>query len=155
VKAAFAGDAYYVGSSDSKTAIVFAFPSSGVFTLGDTSAVPSTTVNWWNQNWNLLNSLSGGAAPPAFKGFLATVTLPSTTPANLCSSNWTTSGGNSPPPPATVPSYMGVVVTSKITKAGNNLNGNYVKIVVVQTNPGYAPGPMNSGTGTIVATFCP
>jgi hypothetical protein len=155
VKAALAGDAFYVGSSDSKTAIVFAFPSSGVFTLGDNSAVPSTTVNWWNQNWNLVNSLSGGAAPPAFKGFLATVTLPSTTPANLCTSNWTTSGGNSPPPPATVPAYMGVVVSSKITKTGNNLNGNYMKIVVVQTNPGYAPGPVNSGTGTIVATFCP
>jgi hypothetical protein len=25
----------------------------------------------------------------------------------------------------------------------------------VQTNAGYAPGPSNSGTGTIVATFCP
>ncbi len=68
---------------------------------------------------------------------------------------WTTGGGNSPPPPATVPAYMGVIVASQITKApGSIINGSYVKIVVVKTNPGYAPGPMNAGTGMIVATFC-
>ena len=41
-----------------------------------------------------------------------------------------------------------------MTKAGATINGNYIKIVVVKTGPGYAPGPENSGTGTIVATFC-
>jgi hypothetical protein len=50
---------------------------------------------------------------------------------------------------------MGVIVASKITKKGNTISGNYAKIVVVKTDPGYAPGPQNSGTGTIVATFCP
>jgi IPT/TIG domain-containing protein/Big-like domain-containing protein len=157
VGASFAGDAYYQASSATKTAIVFAFPSSGVFTLGDLTvagASPSTTVTWWNKDWYLLNSLSGGQAPPPFKGFVVSTTLPNTTPANVCSSAWTTSGGNSPPPPATVPSYMGVIVTKKITKSGNTINGSYFKIVVVKTDPGYAPGPNNSGTGKIVATFC-
>jgi hypothetical protein len=51
---------------------------------------------------------------------------------------------------------MGVIVTGKVKKApGNTAAGNYAKIVIVKTNPGYAPGPLNSGTGTIVATFCP
>jgi Pro-kumamolisin, activation domain/Bacterial Ig-like domain (group 3)/Subtilase family len=157
VSASFAGDAFYQASTATATAIVFAFPSAGVFTLGDltvAAADPSTTVTWWSNNWYLLNTLSGGTAPSPFKGFVGVVTLPTTTPANVCSGTWGTTGGNSPPPPPTVPSYMGVIVATKITKPRNTLNGNYVKIVVVKTNPGYAPGPQNAGTGTIVATFC-
>jgi IPT/TIG domain/Bacterial Ig-like domain (group 3) len=157
VGASFAGDAYYQAASASTTAIVFAFPSTGVFTLGNltvASATPTTTVNWWNNNWYLLNSLSGGTAPPPFKGFVAAVTLPTTTPADICSGSWSSGGGNSPPPPATVPSYMGVAVAGKVTKSGNTINGSYAKIVVVKTDPGYAPGPQNAGTGKIVATFC-
>ena len=157
VGASFAGDANYKPATDTKTAIVFAFPSSGVFTLGNltVAGAGSSTVTWWSNNWYLLNSLSGGPAPSPFKGFVGTVTLPNKSPANVCSGNWSTSGGNSPPPPATVPSYMGVIVASNITKKGNTISGNYAKIVVVKTDPGYAPGPQNSGTGTIVATFCP
>jgi Bacterial Ig-like domain (group 3) len=156
--ASFAGDAYYLPSGDStKTATVFAFPSSGAFALGDltVAGAGSSTVTWWSSQWSSMNSLSGGAAPAAFKGFASVVTLPTTSPANVCSGDWTSSGGNSPPPPATVPSYMGVIVPTKITKSGSTIEGNYVKIVVVKTNPGYAPDPANRGTGTIVATFCP
>jgi hypothetical protein len=158
LSASFTGDSYYTSSSATANVIVFAFPDSGVFTLGDSTvaaATPSTTVTWWNSDWYLHNSLSGGQAPAAFKGFAGVVTLPTSSPADFCSGNWTTGGGNSPPPPATVPSYMGVVVSSKVTKApGSTITGHYIKIVVIKTNPGYAPGPMNSGTGTIVATFC-
>jgi len=50
---------------------------------------------------------------------------------------------------------MGVLVTSKVTKSGSTISGNFAKIVVVKINPGYAPNPMNAGTGTIVATYCP
>jgi hypothetical protein len=50
---------------------------------------------------------------------------------------------------------MGVVVTSKVTKPGTTVMGNYSKIVVVKVNPGYAPNPFSHGTGKIVATFCP
>jgi hypothetical protein len=159
VSASFAGDGYYQAVSASKSAIVFAFPSTGVFALGDLtvgSASSSTTVTWWSNNWYLLDSLSGGIAPSAFKGFVQTVTLPNSTPATICSGKWTTPGGNSATPPSSVPSYMGVIVTSKVNKApGNTVAGDYAEIVVVKTNPGYAPGPMNAGTGTIVATFCP
>lgn len=157
VGATFAGDAHYAASSDSKTAIVFAFPSTGAFALGDktvATATPSTTVTWWADTWSSLNTLSGGAAPPNFKGFATTVTLPTKTPPTICGSNWTTSTGNSPPPPATVPSYMGTLVTSKVTKSGNKISGNTVSIVVVKTNPGYSPSPLNHGTGQIVAKFC-
>jgi hypothetical protein len=157
VGASFAGDAHYAASSASKAAIVFAFPSNGVFTLGDktvASATPSTTVTWWADTWSSLNSLTGGAAPNPFKGFVATVTLPTTTPPLSCGSPWTTSPGSSPPPPGSVPSYMGTLVTSKVTKSGSTISGNAVGIVVVKTNPGYSTNPANHGTGQIVAKFC-
>lgn len=157
VSASFAGNVDYQAASSSESAIVFAFPGSGAFALGDTTvaATSTGTVTWWSNNWYLLNNLSGGTAPPAFKGFVATIGLPATTPAGACSGTWTTSGGNSATPPSTVPSYMGVIVTSHVTKPpGNVAAGSYVKIVVVKTNGGYAPGPTNSGTGTVVATFC-
>jgi hypothetical protein len=49
---------------------------------------------------------------------------------------------------------MGVIVTSRVTKAGNDVSGKIAHIVVVQTNPGYDRSPGHAGTGTIVATYC-
>jgi hypothetical protein len=49
---------------------------------------------------------------------------------------------------------MGVVVSSTISKSGATISGNVPKIVVVTTNPGYAPNPGHPGTGTVVAVFC-
>jgi hypothetical protein len=159
VGASFAGNAYYQGSSASTTAIVFAFATRGAFTLGDktvATATASTTVTWWADVWSSLNLLTGGPAPASDKGFAANITLPTTTPVTpgKCTPNWTTTGGNSPPPTSGVPSYMGVVVTSNVTKNGSSIGGNTVHIVVVKTNPGYGPSPANHGTGTIVATYC-
>jgi hypothetical protein len=45
-------------------------------------------------------------------------------------------------------------VTSKVVKFGNGIAGNTVHIVVVETNPGYAPNPSSHGTGKIVAQYC-
>ncbi len=157
VGASFAGDRYYAPSSATKTAIAFTFPSRGAFTLGDqtvASASATTPVTWWADNWSSLNSVSAGPAPSALKGFAANIRLPTTTPAAQCASSWTTTGGDSSPPPSTVPSYMGTVVTSAVTKSGATISGNPVKIVVVKTNPGYVPNPGHHGTGTIIATYC-
>lgn len=160
LKAEFAGDTYYEPSSDTgKTAIVFAFPSYGAFMLGDdtvAAATPSTVVTWWDSNWSAASDLSGGDNPPAFKGFADNVvSLPTTSPAANCKGIWTTRSGNSAPPTTGVPSYMGVLVTSQVTKSGATITGDFSEIVVVITDPGYRPGPGHSGTGRIVATFCP
>jgi hypothetical protein len=159
LSATFAGDAYYLPSSDTgKTATVFAFPSRGAFTLGNNTvaaAGPTTTVTWWHDTWPSFNSLSGGVAPSSFKGFAGAVTtLPSTSPVNVCGSTFRTSSGNSPPPTSGVPSYMGVLVASSVTKSGTTINGTWAKIVVVRVDPGYSPSPGRSGRGKIVATFC-
>src|SRR6266849_4415907 len=133
LKADFAGDAYYLPSADTgKTAIVFAFPSHGAFALGDdtvAAATPSTVVTWWDSSWSKLVDLSSGDSPSGFKGFADTVvTLPTTSPANSCGSTWTTTPGNSPPPTTDVPSYMGVIVTSSVTKSGATVGGNFSEI---------------------------
>ncbi len=156
----FAGDTYYLPSSDTgRTATVFAFPSSGVFVLGDrtvASAGSAGTVTWWGAGWASLNSLTGGSAPSAFKGFAPTAPdLPTSSPPSGCGGTWTTSGGNSSSPVSTIPSYMGVVVASTAKKSGSTISGNSVKIVVVRTNAGYAANPGHAGTGTVVATYCP
>jgi hypothetical protein len=156
LKADFAGDVFYLPSSDAtKQAIVFAFPARGDFAIGDktaASATPSTVVTFWGSGWSGLNALTGGVAPSSFKGFTATL---STNPP-VCGGTWTTNTGNSPPPPnGPLPSYMGVIVTSSVTKVGSDLRGNIVKIVVVTPNPGYSPGAGHDGTGKIVATYCP
>ena len=150
----FAGDAFYLPSSASATAVVFAFPSRGAYVLGDVSASGSGAVTFWGSQWAATNTVSGGSAPPAFKGFAGTVTLPTSTPPASCGSAWTTTGGNSPPPTAVVPSFMGVLVSSSTDKSGSTISGNTVKIVVVQVNSGFAGNPGHAGTGTIVATFC-
>lgn len=158
LSAAFAGDAYYQPSSDtSQKAIVFAFPSRGAFTLGDgtvATATPTTTVTWWADIWPKLNALSGGQAPASFKGFAGTISLPTGTPPAACTANWTTTTGNSPPPVSDIPSYMGVVVPTHVTKSGSGVAGDTVHIVVVKVNPGYQPDPADHGTGTVVAVYC-
>jgi hypothetical protein len=158
LEASFAGDEYYLPSSDaSKTAIVFSFPSRGAFDLGDATvgvAPPGLAVTWWSAGWPDENGLSGGFAPPAFKGFVANVPLPTSTPPAACAGPWTTPAGNSPPPPVSVPSYMGVLVSSSVSKSGATISGDTMHIVVVKTDSGYTPDPGHHGTGTIVATYC-
>jgi len=159
ISATFAGDSNYRGSSATASAIVFAFPSRGDFALGDQTAAaagPTKVVTWWGDTWTQVNALTGGAAPSSFKGFEGSVaSLPTggSQPAT-CSGTTQTTGGNSPPPTSGVPSYMGVVVTAHTGKTGNAITGDFVHIVVVHVNPGYAPTPDHPGTGTIVATYC-
>jgi uncharacterized repeat protein (TIGR01451 family) len=152
-KAEFFGDTFYLPSSGTASGFVFAFPSRGDFVLGDTTvagAGPSTSLTFWGAQWSALNVLTGGAAPTAFKGFAGT---PSTTPPS-CGGTWTTAPGNSSNPVSSIPSYMGVIVSSHVTQSGSTISGDIAKIVVVKTDPGYSTNPGHPGTGTLVATYC-
>jgi hypothetical protein len=121
----------------------------GDFVIGDENAALGTKVTFWGAKWWKLNSLSGGPTPTAFKGF----ENESTTAA--CGKNWTTEPGNStPPPPGPLPEKIIVIVSSKISKSGSEIKGDTVHVVVVKTNPGYAPNPGHAGTGTVVSLIC-
>jgi hypothetical protein len=121
---------------------------SGVFfVIGNLNAVPGNTVNFWGAQWASLNSLSGGIAPNAFKGFAGTGT-------QSCGGTWTSQPGDSSNPPATVPPFMAVIASSSVTKSGSVITGDVSNIVIVSTNPGYGPAPGHAGTGTVVAVLC-
>ncbi len=151
VTATFAGDAYYLPSSDAKTVIIFAFPSHGIFTIGDESLAPTSgAVTYWDAQWSKLNTLSTGSAPSSFKGFADSTS--STPPA--CGGSWTSSGGTSSSPVGSVPAYMGTAVVSSVVKQGSQISGNIVHIVVVVTVPGYQPNAGHAGTGAVIATYC-
>jgi hypothetical protein len=49
---------------------------------------------------------------------------------------------------------MTVIGSSKISKSGSAISGDTVHVVVVKTNPGYAPNPGHAGTGTVVRQVC-
>lgn len=107
-----------------------------------------TAVTFWSAQWDKQNTLTGGPAPASFKGFEDSTAKPA------CGTPWTTSPGNSSSPPAGIPSFLGVIVASSISKSGPAITGDSVHIVVVKTNPGYAPNPGHAGTGTIAGVFC-
>ena len=118
--------------------------------IGNLNSAVGTPVEFWGAQWANLNSLSGGLAPDAFKGF---ANMTSTTPP-ACSGMWITDPGNSSDPPATVPSFMAVIVSSSISQSGSTISGNIPKIVIVKTDPGYKQNPGHAGTGTVVAVLC-
>jgi len=143
----FAGDPFYLPSSDSESVIIFSFLARGSMIIGNLNSATGTAVNFWGPQWSTTNRLSGGAAPSAFKGFAGTSP-------QSCGGSWISTPGDSAAPPATVPSYMGVIVSSSVVMSGTNITGNVPMIVVVKTDPGYGPAVGHIGTGTVVAVFC-
>jgi uncharacterized repeat protein (TIGR01451 family) len=136
-------------NSSTSVASVYGVPAHGNFVIGDNSAAVGSSVTFWGARWWRLNSLSGGAAPAAFKGFAST---PSSV---TCGTGWSTRPGNSSHPPAgPLPTHMAVIVSSSIGRSGSTISGNTVHVVIVRTNPGYGPDPGHPGTGTVVAQIC-
>jgi hypothetical protein len=105
-------------------------------------------VTFFGSQWDKDNPLTGGSAPSSFKGF---ATEPGNPP--RCGVGFTADPGNSGAPPATVPSYMGTLVTSKVTTSGSSITGTVVHLVVVKTSS-YGASPGHGGQGTVVATIC-
>jgi hypothetical protein len=148
VTANFAGDGFYLPSSATEPVILFAFLAQGSMIVGNLNAAPGTAVEFWGAQWAKVNSLSGGSAPNAFKGFASTAP-------QSCGGGWSSDPGNSSGPPASLPSYMGVIASSSVSQSGSAISGNVPGIIVVKTNSGYGPSPGHAGTGMVVAVFCP
>lgn len=144
----FAGDTNFMSATNKQTALVFAGIAHGSFVIGDQNAAMGSSVTFWGAQWWMQNSLSGGTAPAAFKGFENSLAMPS------CGQTWTTNPGNSSGPPATVPAYMSVVVSSSVSQSGSVITGNVQEVVIVKTNSGYAADPGHPGTGEVVAVVC-
>jgi hypothetical protein len=150
VTAMITDDGGSTASTSGCSVVVFAFaPGGGSFVIGDGNSATGTSVNFWGPQWRHTNTLSGGSAPAAFKGFAENPTTPT------CGISWSTDPGNSTPPPeGPLPSYMGVIVTSSTTKSGSTISGDTPHVVVVATNSGYQPNVGHPGTGVVVAQVC-
>lgn len=141
----FAQDDTYLGATFTRTVFLASFATGGAFVIGDLDT--QGAVSFWGAQWSKENHLSRSDAPPSFKGW-AQGTFTSSGNAT-----WSTDPGNSPPPPAApLPAYMAVIQTGSTSKAGSLIVGDIVHVVVVKTDPGYAPNAGHDGTGTIVAT---
>jgi RHS repeat-associated protein len=120
-------------------------------------------VNFWGSQW--ASQVTGGdyQAAASFKGYA----IPAATPVALCeptahtsgspqldASCWTSKPGNSQPP-ATLPAYIGVIVSTSIAKQGSTIYGNIAALVVVQVDPGspYGSDPGHPGSGTVAAVI--
>ena len=127
----------------------FQLPNGGMFVVGDQADLTNgATLYFWGAQWSQNNQTSGGSSPNGFKGF------ENTTSTTSCSGVWTSTSGGSSSPPATLPEYMAVIVSSSIQKNGPVISGDVKKLVIVRTNPGYAPTPDHPGTGQVVAILC-
>jgi hypothetical protein len=126
--------------------LLFAYPAGGNFVIGDVRT--GTHVTFWDAQWAKTNTLSTGAAPADFKGFVNNPEVPS------CGGAWTSRPGNSSNPPSSVPNYMALVVSSHVNQSGSTLSGDIQHVVIVHTDPGYADNPGHAGTGEVVATLC-
>ena len=142
-----------VGGSTATTSCTFligAATAGGSFVIGDVNSAVGTAVTFWGAQWSKLNSLSGGPAPAAFKGF---ANNPSNNPA--CGQSWSTGPGGSPdPPPPPLPAFILVRVASSISKSGSTIAGNTPHVVVVEVDPGYDNNPGHPGTGTVAGVLC-
>jgi hypothetical protein len=138
------------------TGLPFAFATGNgaAFVIGDLEAGLGNHVTWWSSQWAKINLMSGGAPPNAMKGFAGFEDNFLGLPPPNCGGTWSTDPGNSTPPPPSVPKFMGVIVSSMVTQSGSIISGNIKQVVVVQTDPGYAPNPGNPGTGTEIAIVC-
>jgi hypothetical protein len=150
VEASVSNPAGTITSNDVQVNWTVSFaPGGGAFVIGDQSSSVGANVTFWGAQWASLNSLSNGTAPSSFKGFALRPRVPS------CGAAWSADPGNSSPPPAgPLPQYMAVIVTSSVTKSGSTINGDTPHIVIVKTNPGYAPDPGHAGTGVVVSRVC-
>jgi hypothetical protein len=117
------------------------------FVIGDNNAVVGKQITFWGAQWAKDNSLTGGTAPSAFKGFAASGS-------QGCGSVWSSAPGDSSNPPDTVSPFIAVIVSNSIAQSGSTITGDVSKIVVVHTDPGYGPAPGHAGIGTVVSVVC-
>jgi hypothetical protein len=137
---------YLPSDANTVSKLIFGLASGGgTFVIGDNNATLNNQVMFWGAQWEKNNSMTGGSSNNSFKGYAISPAVPTV------GAMFTSAPGNSAPPPAGVPQYVGIIVTSKVTKSGSNITGTIVKLVVVKVDPGYQGNPGHAGTGKIVA----
>ncbi|HVG08307.1 MAG TPA: fibronectin type III domain-containing protein [Thermoanaerobaculia bacterium] len=156
LEAGFSGDTFYGPASDRLGQLLVYGRGQFVVWGGNASTLAASltlgqTYQFWGSQW--ANQVSKGnfdyAANPSFKGYVDYV-FPDT-------SSWRTRPANSRQPPATVPSYMSVILTTRVTKEGDVESGNIAGtgIVRVLDPAAYVPDPGHPAFGVLLAILPP
>jgi RHS repeat-associated protein len=158
----FDGDGCY--NSASATAEVMTYlPAAFVVWGGNATALSlGQRVNFWGHSWASQVTAGDYQAHGDFKGYADTVNQyricqsdarTHGTP-RLTDSCWSTKPGQSFPP-TTIPTYIGVIVSTSIDKSGPRDYGNIAALIVVKVDPepAYGPTPGKPGFGTISAVI--
>jgi hypothetical protein len=155
-----ATDTNGLSSSDQTfTVDIFAYPRTGQFVLGDAAVAralitqPAALVTFWSPLWAKFNPLTSAPLTLAPQNFRGWASAASASPP-VCGGTWTATAAYQSPAPSSVPSYMGVVVSSSVTETPVKISGNITRIVIVKTSPGYSNAQGRYGTGIIVGTVC-
>jgi hypothetical protein len=145
--AAFGGDTTFGASSTSVATLVFRYLDGQSFAVGDRSATIGATVTYFGVEWTKWNALSNTAKPtPLFRGLAAHLASDPAQPG----STWSASPADEASPPSSVPSYMAVLITSRVDRSGAQISGDVTRLAVIQTNPGYSRTETRA-TGRLVA----
>jgi hypothetical protein len=143
LSAGFGGDGYYRPAQTAAQVLLYAFPDQGVFVVGDRTN--PNGVDFFDSDWWKANSLSGGPAPASFKGYADGYS------ALAAGGTWTASPGGSNKAPAEVPSYMGVVIASRVTAdASGVITGDIQRIAILHVDH-YVRTVGQSGSGSLLS----
>ncbi len=160
VKASFAGDAGHAPASAEASTLRFLPTGFTVWGGNSPGLNPGQRVNFWGDAW--AQQVTGGdyGAQAEFKGWAsASAAFALCQPAArtrgtplLTPGCWASKAGNSSPP-ATLPEYVGVLVTTAVAKDKGEVYGNVAALAVVrvESESAYGPVPGKPAWGTLVA----
>lgn len=140
--ASFGGSAYYLPSSDSQGPLYVYRPTNFVIWGGNAEGVQvDQQYQFWGSQW--WKQVTGGDfdADASFKGYAEQVS----------DTTWSSPPANAVRPPETLPSYIGVIVTTQMDMHGRNVTGNIDRLVVlmVEDPSDYRPNPGHAAWGVM------
>jgi hypothetical protein len=142
LNASFAGTTYYISSSASQSPLYVYRPTHFVIWGGNAGGIQvGHPYMFWGSDWWKEVTAGNFAANAKFKGYAEQVT----------DTMWWGLPGNSVHPPKTVPSHIGVIVTTQMDKQGSKVTGNIAKRVIlrVEDPSAYRPNPGHAAWGTM------
>lgn len=142
--ASFDGSAYYLPSSDSQGPLYVYRPTNFVIWGGNAEGIRlDLRYNFWGSQW--WKQVTGGDfdADASFKGYAEEVS----------DTMWSSPPANAVRPPATLPGYIGVIVTTQMDMHGSHVTGNVDRLVVlmVEDPSDYRPNPGRVSWGVMKA----
>ncbi len=122
--ATYAGSAQYFPSSASATGVtVYAMTH---FAVWAPNATPGATVQFYGSDWSKqISDRDARRGFSDFKGYAERV----------FDAYWTARTGDAVKPPATIPQYIGVILTTGASKTGDTIRGDVVGVAVVRVDP--------------------